>query len=109
MMPVYNKLVRDLIPKIIEEAGKSFTMRTLSDEEYRQELRKKAFEELEEYMSASDDVTAVEELADLLEIIHALAECHGATIEQVEAVRASKAEKRGGFKEKIFLIEVHDE
>lgn len=108
-MPVYNKLVRDLIPKIIEEAGKSFTTRTLSDEEYRQELRKKAFEELEEYMNASDDVTAVEELADLLEIIHALAECHGATIEQVEAVRASKAEQRGGFKEKIFLIEVHDE
>ncbi len=108
-MPVYNKLVRDLIPKIIEEAGKSFTTRTLSDEEYRQELRKKAFEELEEYMNASDDVTAVEELADLLEIIHALAECHGATIEQVEAVRASKAEKRGGFIEKIFLIEVHDE
>ena len=108
-MPVYNKLVRDLIPKIIAEAGKSFTTRTLSDEEYRQELRKKAFEELEESVNASDDVTAVEELADLLEIIHALAECHGATIEQVEAVRASKAEKRGGFKEKIFLIEVHDE
>ncbi|MBB5355868.1 putative house-cleaning noncanonical NTP pyrophosphatase (MazG superfamily) [Anoxybacillus mongoliensis] len=108
-MPVYNKLVRDLIPNIIEEAGKTFTMRTLSDEEYREQLRKKVFEELEEYMNASDDVTAVEELADVLEIIHALAECHGATIEQVEAVRASKAEKRGGFKEKIFLIEVHDE
>ncbi|MGG3842215.1 nucleoside triphosphate pyrophosphohydrolase [Anoxybacillus kestanbolensis] len=108
-MPVYNKLVRDLIPKVIEEAGKTFTTRTLSDEEYRQELRKKAFEELEEYMNASDDVTAVEELADLLEIIHALAACHGTTIEQVEAVRASKAEQRGGFKEKIFLIEVHDE
>ncbi|CUA79427.1 nucleoside triphosphate pyrophosphohydrolase [Anoxybacillus suryakundensis] len=108
-MPVYNKLVRDLIPNIIEEAGKTFTMRTLSDGEYREQLRKKVFEELEEYMNASDDVTAVEELADVLEIIHALAECHGATIEQVEAVRASKAEKRGGFKEKIFLIEVHDE
>ncbi|MCZ0757111.1 nucleoside triphosphate pyrophosphohydrolase, partial [Anoxybacillus sp. J5B_2022] len=105
----YNKLVRDKIPQIIEAAGKTFAMRTLSDEEYRQELRKKAFEELEEYMNAKDDATAVEELADLLEIIHALAECHGATIEQVEAIRAEKAEKRGGFQEKIFLIEVHDE
>ncbi|WP_066371874.1 nucleoside triphosphate pyrophosphohydrolase [Neobacillus fumarioli] len=108
-MPVYNKLVRDKIPQIIEAGGKTFAMRTLSGEEYRQELRKKSFEELEEYMNAKDDVTAVEELADLLEIIHALAECHGATIEQVEAVRAEKAEKRGGFQEKIFLIEVHDE
>ncbi|MGG6431515.1 phosphoribosyl-ATP pyrophosphohydrolase [Anoxybacillus sp. D401a] len=108
-MPIYNKLVRDKIPQVIEKAGKTFTVRTLSNEEYRQELRKKAFEELEEYMNATDDRTAVEELADLLEIVHALAQCHGVTIDQVEAVRAEKAEKRGGFQEKIFLIEVHDE
>jgi predicted house-cleaning noncanonical NTP pyrophosphatase (MazG superfamily) len=45
----------------------------------------------------------------VLEIIHALAECHGSSIERVEQIRAEKAEKRGGFKEKIFLVEVHDE
>jgi predicted house-cleaning noncanonical NTP pyrophosphatase (MazG superfamily) len=108
-MPVYNKLVRDKIPQIIEQAGKTFTTTILEDDEYRKELRKKAFEELEEYMNARDDETALEELADVLEIIHALAECHGATIERVEQIRAEKAEKRGGFKEKIFLVEVHDE
>jgi len=108
-MPVYNKLVRDKIPQIIEAAGKTFTTRTLDEEEYRRELRQKAFEELEEYMNAKDDAAALEELADLLEIVHALAECHGANIEKVEAIRAEKAEKRGGFREKIFLIEVHDE
>ncbi|WP_374720358.1 phosphoribosyl-ATP pyrophosphohydrolase [Parageobacillus toebii] len=108
-MPVYNKLVRDKIPQIIEQAGKTFTTRILEDDEYRKELRKKAFEELEEYMNASDDETALEELADVLEIIHALAECHGSSIERVEQIRAEKAEKRGGFKEKIFLVEVHDE
>jgi predicted house-cleaning noncanonical NTP pyrophosphatase (MazG superfamily) len=107
-MPVYNKLVRDKIPQIIEEAGKTFVTRTLEDKEYQHELRQKAFEELEEYMAAKDDQAALEELADLLEIIHALAECHGANFEQVENIRAEKAEKRGGFKEKIFLIEVHD-
>jgi predicted house-cleaning noncanonical NTP pyrophosphatase (MazG superfamily) len=108
-MPVYNKLVRDKIPQIIEQAGKTFTTRILEDEEYLKELRKKAFEELEEYMNASDDETALEELADVLEIIHALAECHRSSIERVEQIRAEKAEKRGGFKEKIFLVEVHDE
>ncbi|WP_374718817.1 phosphoribosyl-ATP pyrophosphohydrolase [Parageobacillus toebii] len=108
-MPVYNKLVRDKIPQIIEQAGKTFTTRILEDDEYLKELRKKAFEELEEYMNASDDETALEELADVLEIIHALAECHGSSIERVEQIRAEKAEKRGGFKEKIFLVEVHDE
>ncbi|AKM19278.1 Uncharacterised protein [[Flavobacterium] thermophilum] len=106
---IYNKLVRDRIPTIIEQAGKTFTTRILDDEEYRKELQKKAFEELEEYVQAETDEAALEELADVLEIIHALAECHGASIEQVEQIRAKKAEKRGGFRDKIFLIEVHDE
>ncbi|ADU94478.1 nucleoside triphosphate pyrophosphohydrolase [Geobacillus sp. Y412MC52] len=108
-MPIYNKLVRDRIPTIIEQSGKTFTTRILDDEEYRKELQKKAFEELEEYVQAETDEAALEELADVLEIIHALAQCHGASIEQVEQIRAKKAEKRGGFREKIFLIEVHDE
>ncbi|AGT32414.1 phosphoribosyl-ATP pyrophosphohydrolase [Geobacillus genomosp. 3] len=108
-MPIYNKLVRDRIPAIIEQAGKTSTTRILGDEEYRKELQKKAFEELEEYVQAETDEAALEELADVLEIIHALAQCHGASIEQVEQIRAEKAEKRGGFQEKIFLIEVHDE
>ncbi|ASS99169.1 phosphoribosyl-ATP pyrophosphohydrolase [Geobacillus thermocatenulatus] len=108
-MPIYNKLVRDRIPTIIEQSGKTFTARILDDKEYRKELQKKAFEELEEYVQAETDGAALEELADVLEIIHVLAECHGASIGQVEQIRAKKAEKRGGFREKIFLIEVHDE
>ncbi|MEB3751849.1 nucleoside triphosphate pyrophosphohydrolase [Geobacillus icigianus] len=108
-MPIYNKLVRDRIPAIIEQAGKTFTTRILDAEEYRKELQKKAFEELEEYVQSATDESALEELADVLEIIHALAACHGASIEQVEQIRAKKAEERGGFREKIFLVEVHDE
>jgi predicted house-cleaning noncanonical NTP pyrophosphatase (MazG superfamily) len=50
----------------------------------------------------------VEELADLLEVIRTLATHHGSSIEEVEAVRINKAEKRGGFQEKVFLIEVED-
>ncbi|MFC4321313.1 nucleoside triphosphate pyrophosphohydrolase [Litchfieldia salsa] len=107
-MPVYNKLVRDRIPEIIEKTGKTFTTRILSnDDEYIKELKKKSYEELEEYMNAESN--ALEELADVLEIIHALAEGHGSSIEEVEAIRKEKAEKRGGFQEKIFLIEVEDE
>jgi predicted house-cleaning noncanonical NTP pyrophosphatase (MazG superfamily) len=108
-MPTYNKLVRDRIPKVIEKTGKKFTTRILDNIEYLKELKTKSFEELNEYIHAKNDKDSVEELADLLEIIHALAECHGANIEQVEQVRQEKAEKRGGFKDKIFLIEVEDE
>lgn len=108
-MPVHNKLVRDRIPEIIEKTGKKFSTRILTDDEYIKELKKKSYEELDEYMNAQNDDEAIEELADLLEIIHALAECHGTSFGKLEEVRKQKAEKRGGFKEKIFLIEVEDE
>ncbi|WP_409294060.1 phosphoribosyl-ATP pyrophosphohydrolase [Peribacillus sp. SCS-26] len=108
-MPIYNKLVRDLIPQVIENTGAQFSTKVLDDEEYKKELKKKSFEELEEYIAASTDEEALEELADLLEIIHALAAIHGGSIDKVEKIRTEKAAKRGGFKEKIFLIEVEDE
>lgn len=108
-MPIHNKLVRDRIPEIIEATGKHFSTRILNNDEYLKELKKKSFEELNEYVRTENNKDSIEELADLLEIIHALAECHGATIETVEEVRLQKAEKRGGFKEKIFLIEVEDD
>lgn len=108
-MPVYNKLIRDQIPEIIEKTGKKYSTRILDDTEYIKELKKKSFEELEEYVNTSNHEDAIEELADVLEIIHALAEYHGASIEKVEEVRKQKAAKRGGFKEKVFLIEVEDE
>jgi predicted house-cleaning noncanonical NTP pyrophosphatase (MazG superfamily) len=108
-MPIYNKLVRDRIPEIIESTGKNFSTRVLNNEEYITELKNKSFEELQEYVQKTNNEDAIEELADLLEIIHALAEYHGSSIEMVEEVRKVKAEKRGGFKEKIFLLEVEDE
>lgn len=108
-MPTYNKLVRDFIPQVIKNTGKKFSTRILDETEYIEHLKKKAFEELEEYVNTDKNKDSIEELADLLEIIHALAEYHGSSIAEVEEVRKQKAEKRGGFKEKIFLIEVEDE
>lgn len=108
-MPIYNKLVRDRIPEIIEGTGKASSTRILSDEEYINELKKKSFEEMQEFIEAGSSEDAIEELADVLEIIHALAVYHGSSIDEVERVRVNKAKKRGGFKEKIFLIEVEDE
>lgn len=108
-MPTYNKLVRDKIPDVIHNTGKTCRVRTLSDEEYITELQKKCKEELEEYISSSNDEEAVEELADLLELIHTLAQVHGSNPENLEKVRLNKANERGGFQEKIFLIDVSDE
>lgn len=107
-MPIYNKLVRDRIPEIIEITGKKFSTRILNSDEYIVELKKKCFEEVEEYVCTTNNDEAIEELADILEIIHVLAEYHGASIEKVEEVRSLKEEKRGSFRDKIFLTEVND-
>jgi predicted house-cleaning noncanonical NTP pyrophosphatase (MazG superfamily) len=107
-MPTYNKLVRDKIPQIIESKGKKLLTKVLNNEDYIKYLKEKAYEELDEYCAAETDGEAVEELADLLEVIRALANQHGFSIEEVEAVRNGKAGKRGDFQEKIFLIEVED-
>ncbi|MGG3449630.1 nucleoside triphosphate pyrophosphohydrolase [Domibacillus aminovorans] len=108
-MPVHNKLVRDRILEVIEKAGRNYTSRILLEEEYKQEVRKKMHEELAEYEEAATNEEAVEELADLLELIHAAASIHGVSVEQLEDIRQQKAEKRGGFNERIYLIEVEDE
>ena len=99
---IYNKLVRDLIPSIIEESGKTCRTEILSDEEYLKRIDEKLDEELAEYHHDR----SIEELADLLELIRAATIAHGYTLEELEAVRAEKAKMRGGFEEKIFLIDV---
>lgn len=101
MIKVYNKLVRDRIPEIIERSGNECKTRVLTDAEYVKMLDEKLGEELIEYRKDRN----IEELADLMEVIRALAASHGYTAEELEAVRAEKAEKRGGFEKKLLLIE----
>lgn len=108
-MPIYNKLVRDLIPNVITKTGKNFSTRILPEDEYIVELKKKLTEELQEYNEAKTDEEAVEELADILELLHAAVNIHGSSVEELEDVRKAKAEKRGGFEQRIFLIEVEDD
>lgn len=96
---VYNKLVRDKISEIIEQDGKKCTVRVLNDEDYIKALDAKLDEELAEYHKDQN----VEELADLLEVLYAVAEARRFTKDELEAVRLEKADKRGEFKEKLFL------
>ena len=67
-MQVYNKLVRDKIPEIIEANGDKPTYETLKDDRYLIELNKKLLEEANEFIEANDP----EELADLMEVVYAI-------------------------------------
>jgi len=99
---VYNKLVRDKIPAIIEADGKTCEVEILSDEDYLNMIDAKLDEELAEYHKDQN----LEELADLLEVIHAAAIARGYSIEELEALRTKKADKRGGFQDKILLRKI---
>ena len=99
---IYNKLVRDRIPEIIEADGNVCVAEILTDDRYLQMLDVKLTEELEEYQESK----SLEELADLLEVMRAVVKARGWTWEQLEQVRQEKADKRGGFEQKILLKEV---
>lgn len=98
----HNKLVRDKIPDIIKSAGKQAVTRILTDEEYLAELDRKLSEECAEYQADK----SLEEMADVLEVLYSIAVARGYSVEELECVRTEKAEKRGGFADKIFLEEV---
>ena len=103
-MKVYNKLVRDKIPEIIEADGKTCKTRILSNEEYIAALETKLNEEVAEYQADKN----LEEMADVLEVLQAICVARGYSLEKLEELRAKKAEGRGGFAEKIFLETVEE-
>ncbi len=104
-MPAYNKLIRNKIPQIIKSNGKIPTTRILIQDEYIKELCKKTQEELTEYLEADTKEHKLEELSDLLELINALAEHEGTTLEEINNIRKKKAEERKQKKEAAFQIE----
>lgn len=104
MAKIYNKLVRDRIPEIIESDGRKCTTEVLSDDRWLQMLDAKLNEELAEYQESK----SLEELADLLEVMRAVVKAKGWNWEQLEQVRQEKAARRGGFEKKILLKEVRE-
>lgn len=103
MKKVFNKLVRDKIPEIIEANGENAEIEILDDERFLQQLHEKLFEEAKEFVEED----SVEELADMMEVIYAIARLRGIDLEEVEKVRKEKAQKRGAFDKKIFLKETN--
>lgn len=96
-MESYNKLVRDNIPRILDEKGVVYEQRVASPEEFKAELIKKLAEEVAEFSEAG----APEELADVLEVLDTLKTLP--EYREVERLQRLKREERGGFKGRIIL------
>lgn len=100
----YNKLVRDRIPDIIESNGGSCEIVSLDRQDYILALDEKLKEELTEFQESRD----AEELADMLEVIFAMAKAQGYSWLDVVGIQREKREKRGGFDRGVFLKTVEE-
>ena len=100
----YDKLVRDKIPAIIKAAGKTPVTDTIPQDRMQEALDRKLREEVQEYLESH----SVEEMADVLEVLHGIAFHLGIDWSLVEAERVRKKEERGGFEQGIRLIEVRE-
>lgn len=102
MRVAYHKLVRDQIPGIIAANGGQPATRILDHADYRDCLRAKLVEEAREARAASDGQLA-SELADVLEVLRALAVAHDMNWEDIVSEASRKRAERGGFDNRIFL------
>ena len=100
-MTKFNKAIRDKIPEIIQKDGHTCNIQTLSDEKFLVEIEKKLSEEVAEYQNDKNP----EELADILEVIYAIAQLKGISKEELEKIRIKKLQDRGGFEKNLFLID----
>ena len=104
-MKIYNKLVRDKIPKIIKSRGvKACNTRILNDKDYLSALNAKLQEEVNEYLSSGE----IEELADIEEVLRAILDAKKISYENFESIRITKSKNKGAFREKIFLESVDE-
>lgn len=101
-MKKFNKLVRDKIPQIFLNDHALPITRTLNDEEYLQELNTKLSNEVNKYLENEN----IEEMVDILEVIRAILDYKNVSYEEIETKRKKKAEKKGAFKDRVYLERV---
>ncbi|CEQ06451.1 phosphoribosyl-ATP pyrophosphohydrolase [Paeniclostridium sordellii] len=98
-MKVYDKLVRDRIPEIIESSGNKCEIEVISDEVALEYLYKKLNEEVGELLEDKN----LDEIADCLEVLFAIGAKYGYSEDEVLGRRNEKKLERGGFKDNLVL------
>lgn len=97
-----ERLVRDRLPERLRERGDSPVTHTVEGKRRRELLLERAHAALIAY----EERDQVEDLADVLEVVYELAASEGVDPEALEAARAERAERSGGFEEGVVLERV---
>lgn len=107
MRVVYNKLVRDGIPEIIEADGRRAVTHVLDTSRYHAALLDKLVEEAQEARQAPGEALP-SELADVLEVLQCLLDEIGMTWRELQARATDKRTQRGSFSRRLLLEYVDD-
>jgi len=106
-MPIYNKLVRDLIPEIIKNDRCLPKTRILNKKEYKLELLKKLVEESKEALRVKNNKKGlIKEVGDVMEVLEAIEKAYNLDRKAVLKLKRERRKKRGGFAKQIFLKKV---
>ncbi len=92
------KLIRDKIPDIAAAKGEYMQCHTANPAEYRHHLLNKLLEEVHEFFDSDE----AEELADILEVIRAIAAERKLSMRALYLVRDKKRMRRGGFDGRVI-------
>lgn len=98
-MKVYDKLVRDRIPEIIESSGNKCEIEVVSDEVALEYLYKKLNEEVSELLEDKN----LDEIADVMEVLFTIGSKYGYSEADILARRNEKKDVRGGFEDNLIL------
>lgn len=91
----------------MQEEGQKVKYEELDDEKYLEALEDKAKEESDELRLTGDVNDAIEELADLQQVIDDAAVALGKSPEDVREAQAKKLERAGDFTGRIFIHRVY--
>jgi len=96
-----DKLIRDKLPAMMRAQGLTVFSRHLDDAEFLVRLKDKLVEEAREAQAAGSRADLIDELADLREVMLALAHASGISDGEIEARRLAKHAERGGFADRV--------
>jgi predicted house-cleaning noncanonical NTP pyrophosphatase (MazG superfamily) len=101
-----DKLVRDKTKERLNARGIVCSERVMETQEYVQRLKNKLVEEAQEVLDAKTTEEYIAELADVLEVVHALATALNLSYQQVDQKRLQIKEERGGFEGRLYHADV---
>lgn len=100
---VYDKLIRDHVPAIMDGKRVRYQIHALDEGRYRLELFRKVQEEAVEITGDLSRERLIEEMCDLRAVLEAICELEGIERFELDEAFLQNMTKKGGFRDRIFL------